>query len=86
MEAKRLHWIKPLHRVSLLMINDCPTKTDPNQIVELSELDLESISAGNWFEKMTGISIKSIDKVPTVPAAISNSWLGALLRISRNKP
>ena len=86
MEAKRLHWIKPLQRVSLLMINDCPTKTDPNQIVELSELDLESISAGNWFEKMTGISIKSIDKVPTVPAAISNSWLGALLRISRSKP
>jgi len=51
-----------------------------DSIVELSELDLETIAGGGWFKKLTGISTPSFlkDLDDDVREHVDGGWAGLI--------
>ena len=59
------------------------TTIEAAHLMELSELDLATISAGGWFKKLTGIStprvLKKLDD--NVRQNVPGGWLGVAAKV-----
>jgi hypothetical protein len=65
------------------MANATNKTTPALQIIELSDGDLQAITGGGWFKKLTGIStpkfLKKIDQ--TVRKVVPNGWKGVITKL-----
>jgi len=60
-----------------------PEIASSSHVIELTEGDLESVAAGGWFKKLTGISTPSILKRldDKVRENVPGGWLGVIGKI-----